>query len=66
MVLDIIGQFLLYLMCITPVFTIPFAWKIVEKKFYSVLLGLGMACLLSIFLLFISLAICFRNGMGPL
>lgn len=32
MVLDIIGQFLLYLMCITPVFTISFAWKIVEKK----------------------------------
>jgi hypothetical protein len=61
---DIIGEILWYMMFITPLFTIPFTWKIFEKRIYGVILGLVFAGMLSLLLFCASLTIIFRNGLG--
>jgi len=64
--MDIIGQILWYAMFATPVLTIPLAWRLFPvKKIYRLIIGLLLAFILSFFLFHISLAICFRDGMGP-
>jgi len=50
----------------TPLITIPIVWKFSkQKKIVRVLVGLGIALILSFVLYYISLAIIFRDGMGP-
>jgi hypothetical protein len=64
--LDTLGLILWYMVFLTPFITIPIAWRILPiRKAYRVLFGLLMAPLFSFILYFISLAILFRNGMGP-
>jgi hypothetical protein len=49
----------------TPFFTIPLAWRLMgKKKIYRVIVELLFALLL-FFLYHTSLAIIFRDGMGP-
>jgi hypothetical protein len=63
---DTIGGLLWFAMFATPLLTIPLVWKYFEiKKVYRVIIGLVLAAFLSFFLYFISLAIIFRDGMGP-
>ena len=64
--MDTIGQILWVTMFLTPLLTVPLAWRLFSiKKTYRVIIGLLFAVILSFFLFHISLAICFRNGMGP-
>lgn len=64
--MDVLGQFLWFLMFGTPLITIPLTWKLSnQKKVVRILIGLVLALILSFLLYFISLAIIFRNGMGP-
>lgn len=64
--MDLLGQILWFSMFGTPIFTIPFAWRLMEtKKIFRVIVGLIFALVLSFFLYLISLAIIFRDGMGP-
>jgi len=64
--LDVIGKFLWYSIPLTPLITIPIVWKIIKQKWYiNILVGLLIALLLSLLLYGVSLAICFRDGMGP-
>ena len=64
--MDIIGQILWFLMFGTPLITIPIVWKISkQKKIIRILIGLGLAIVISFFLYHISLEIIFRDGMGP-
>lgn len=63
--LDILGGILYCLVFITPLFTIPFTWHIFENKIYNIILGLLFAGVLSALLFLFSVAIIFRNGMGP-
>jgi len=63
--MDILGQILLVLMFITPLFTIPLAWRISNKnKITRILLGLILAIIFSGILYYFSLIIIFRDGMG--
>jgi len=64
--MDTLGQILWIAMFGTPVLTIPITWKLMKtKKIYRVLVGLLFAIFISFLLYHISLAIIFRNGMGP-
>tara|TARA_Y100001934_G_C12021817_1_gene617168 strand:+ start:459 stop:653 length:195 start_codon:yes stop_codon:yes gene_type:complete len=64
--MDILGQILWYAIPLTPLLTIPIVWRLSkQKKIVRILMGLGLACILSFMFYHISLAICFRNGMGP-
>jgi hypothetical protein len=64
--MDLLGQILWFVMFATPIFTIPLAWRLRDtKKVYRVIIGLIFALILSFFLYHISLAIIFRDGMGP-
>jgi hypothetical protein len=64
--MDLLAQILWFSMFITPVITIPLAWRLMDtKKIYRVIVGLLYALILSFFLYHISLAILLRNGMGP-
>ena len=64
--LDKIGEILWFAMFFTPVLTIPVVWRLSrEKKIYRILLGLGLAIVISIVFFIISWTILFRNGMGP-
>jgi hypothetical protein len=64
--MDLLGQILWFAMFGTPILTIPVAWRLMDsKKFYRILVGLVCAFILSSFLYCISLAIIFRDGMGP-
>lgn len=63
---DTIGQILWFAMFATPLLTIPLVWKFLKVgKVYRIIIGLVLAAFLSFFLYFISLAIIFRDGMGP-
>ncbi|MDX1942617.1 MAG: hypothetical protein SFU99_18775 [Saprospiraceae bacterium] len=63
---DMIGLILWYAIFMTPLITIPFAWKVFKiRNIYRIMIGLFLAFVLSYFLYFISLAIIFRDGMGP-
>ncbi len=64
--MDFLGQILWFAMFATPILTITLAWRLMEtKKVYRVIIGLIFAMILSFFLYHISLAIIFRDGMGP-
>lgn len=64
--MDLLGQLLWYAIFITPVLAIPLAWRLMDtRKIYRLLAGLFFAAVLSTFLYLISLAIIFREGMGP-
>ena len=64
--MDTLGQILWFAMFGTPILTIPLAWRLMEtKKVIRVLVGLLFAGLLSFLLYYLSLAIIFRDGMGP-
>jgi len=64
--MDTRGQILWFAMFGTPILTIPLAWRLLPmRKFFRVVVGLIFALLLSFFLYHISLAIIFRDGMGP-
>lgn len=53
-------------MFITPVVTIPIIWrKSSQPGIIKILIGLVTAFCISILFFWISLSICFRNGMGP-
>jgi transposase len=63
---DTIGEVLWFAMFATSLFTVPLIWKYLKiKKVYRIIIGLLLAAFLSFFLYFISLAIIFRDGMGP-
>lgn len=64
--LDIIGGFLWILMFASPLIVFPFVWRLsrasfLKKCLYTILLSipLSFACY------FLSIAIIFRDGMGP-
>jgi len=60
------GQVLWFAMFVTPLLTVALAWKFFKvHRVYRVLIGLVFAVILSFFLYNISLAIIFRDGMGP-
>lgn len=64
--MDLLGQILWFAMFGTPILTIPLAWRLMDtKKIYRIIVGLILAAVLSFFLYNISLAIIFRDGMGP-
>jgi uncharacterized membrane protein len=64
--MDTLGQILWFLMFATPLITIPIVWKISnKKKVVRILIGLGLAIIMSFLLYHISLGIIFRDGMGP-
>jgi len=64
--MDSLGQILWFSMFITPLLTIPLAWRLLPiNKIYRIIAGLLFALMLSFFLYHISLAIIFRDGMGP-
>ena len=63
---DVVGQILWFSIPVTPFITIPLVWKFSsQKKVVRILIGLALAAVISFFLFHISLAICFRNGLGP-
>jgi hypothetical protein len=63
---DKIGQILWYSIPFTPLITIPITWRLIKKKWYiRIIIGLLIAGGLSILLYGLSLAIIFRDGMGP-
>lgn len=63
---DKIGQILWYSIPFTPLITIPIIWRFVKKKWYiRIIVGLLIACGLSILLYGLSLAIIFRDRVGP-
>lgn len=63
---DIIGQILWFLMFLSPLICIFLFWKFLEiKKLYRIIIGLLLGVIISFILYFISLAIIFRDGMGP-
>jgi len=64
--MDLLGQILWFAMFATPILTIPLVWRFLDtKKVYRVIVGLLIAFVLSFLLYHISLAIIFRDGMGP-
>jgi uncharacterized membrane protein (UPF0136 family) len=64
--MDTLGQILWFAMFGTPILTIPLAWRLMKtKKVIRVLVVLLFAGLLSFLLYYWSLAIIFRDGMGP-
>lgn len=64
--MELLGQILWFLMFATPLLTVPLVWKYSKyKKVFRIIIGVVLACLLSLLLYFSSLAIIFRDGMGP-
>lgn len=64
--MDLLGQILWFSMFGTPFFTIPLAWRLMDtRKIFRVIVGLFIALVLSFFLYHISLAVIFRDGLGP-
>jgi hypothetical protein len=63
---DIVGEVLWYMVFVTPLITIPLSWKYIDgRKIVRVLVGIGLAIVLSFLLGEISLGILFRKGLGP-
>lgn len=64
--MDLLGQIFWFAMFATPLLTVPLTWRLKTIHwFYRVLIGLLLALVLSFFFYHISLAIIFRDGMGP-
>jgi hypothetical protein len=64
--LDTLALILWFLMFATPLFTIPVVWKLSNQpKVFRIVIGLLIAFVLSFILYHLSLAIIFRDGMGP-
>lgn len=63
---DIIGKVFWYGALVTPLLTVPMAWRLKGMhKGYRLLIGLLFAVLLSFVFFSIALAIVLRNGLGP-
>jgi len=63
---DIIGQILWFLMFLSPFIGMILCWKFLEiKKLSRIMIGLFLGVIISSILYFVSLAIIFRDGMGP-
>jgi len=63
---DIIGQILWFTMFLSPLICIFLCWKFLQiKKLFRIVIGLILGLIISYLLYFISLAIIFRDGMGP-
>jgi hypothetical protein len=66
MILDLVGQFFWILMFIMPLVTVLIIWKMSDtNKIILVIIGVLVGSFFSVLCYFISLAILFRNGMGP-
>ncbi|MCB9187342.1 MAG: hypothetical protein H6601_11450 [Flavobacteriales bacterium] len=53
-------------MFLTPLVTVPIVWKLTDwAKWKRVIVGLLLAAVTSIILFQVSMAIIFRDGMGP-
>lgn len=64
--MNLLGQVLWFAMFGTPILTVPLAWRLMStKKIYRAIAGLFFALMLSVILYQVSLAIIFRDGMGP-
>ncbi len=64
--IDSIGQILWFLMFLSPLICLFLCWKFLEiKKLFRILIGLLLGIAISFILYSISLAIIFRDGMGP-
>ncbi|HAP00476.1 MAG TPA: hypothetical protein DCQ93_01000 [Bacteroidetes bacterium] len=64
--IDRIGEAIWFMMFLTPLITIPLVWRLSKaRKIFRIIIGLVLAFALSLFFFFISLGICFRNGLGP-
>jgi len=64
--LDTVGEILFYAIFLTPLLTIPLVWKCSKAdKIYRILIGIGLAILISFVFFIISFAILFRDGLGP-
>lgn len=63
--IDLLGQILWFALFSTPLITVPIVWWFFKvRKVLRLLIGLLLACVLSLFLYQISLAILFRDGFG--
>mgnify|MGYP000592628466 CR=1 FL=1 len=63
--MDLIGQIFWCAMFVTPLLTIPLAWKLIEEtKPKRILIGLLLAIILSAIFFTISMEIIFRSGIG--
>lgn len=63
---DNIGALLWILMFVAPFLVTALAWKYLPfRKFHNILAGLCFSAILSFIFYHLSLAIIFRNGMGP-
>jgi hypothetical protein len=66
MILDLLGHFFWILMFIMPLVTVLIVWKMsATNKILLVIIGVLVGSFFSVLCYFISLAILFRNGMGP-
>lgn len=64
--MDLLGQILWYAMFGTPILTLPLAWRLKKTgKVFRIIIGLLTALVLSFVLFHLSIAIIFRDGMGP-
>ncbi len=64
--MDILGQILWVFVFASPLITVPLVWQFSEqKKAIRLVVGLLLAGFISLILCFLSLAIIFRDGMGP-
>jgi hypothetical protein len=64
--LDVISQILFFSAFAVPFITIVLAWRSSQQKnIYTVAYGLFIGIMISILLVIFSLAILFRNGLGP-
>jgi len=65
-IIDWIGKVFWYLIFLTPVITLPLAFRLINvDKRYKIIIGIILAFILSFLFYIISMAIIFKNGMGP-
>ncbi|HVU53742.1 MAG TPA: hypothetical protein VHD83_01750 [Puia sp.] len=65
-ILDGIGVACWWLMFICPFIIIPLVWKFLDgSKMIRIVAGLVLSALCFLLLFVISMAICFRHGLGP-
>ena len=64
--LDVIGEIFWYLIFLAPIICVAICWNFMSnRKFVRVITGIFIGLLVSILCYFISLAILFRDGLGP-
>jgi hypothetical protein len=64
--MDIVERILWFSIFFTPLITIPSAWKYIKKrKIIKLMVGILFSLILSALLLTLTMAIAFRNGLGP-